>query len=405
MIEKTIEKPFYTNEELAKILDISSITVGRYIRQSEKQIKDGLKPVLDLVKTKSGFKINKTDDNLVALKGLIGVKDNFKNKAKYKTIEPTKEFLDTFTTSEIDEITVGLLNNKILAKFYYMGNGANLYNDGWGGSEVTNKFNTCFFNQLHILIEFAEKNNCKFNLIELGAARMPTSTDFVKKLYSLDLVEKYVAIDISDKMLDVTQEEFEKNFPSRLFQGEILDFENDSLDKIIMSLRKNNPKAVNILFATGGTMANSKNLEYVIDTFSKSLHKSDFFSYDSLRNFKVKKLMVTNEKSQVNSQGSFFVHMIKMLGIEDEDFIIYREYNPDNEKNVGYNFCEFTKNICIEINGEEIKYEKGSRIKILRFGLANIVKDVEMCENLGLSIVSLGASYDNIIINYLYQKQ
>jgi SAM-dependent methyltransferase len=336
----------YKNIEISKKFKVSLPTVNRWIENAIEE-KNLLK--LEIVRGKHRIIQNSHNDdimNQLQEAGLIN-----KNKVFVSTVKPEAEFYKVFSDEQVYDIISNLKNRRdIPLKYTYMNGGANIWAKISNG-DPTSDLSKAFLvtpDLLKMLQEFLVSvgKDKKFNIIDLGPGNGINTKGLIDFLDKSNLLNKYIAVDISKEMLGFAKSNMQKWFPKINYEECILDFESSSFSQIT---RENKSKdIINIILLIGNTFGNVqdeirlfKNLEYSLEQDDLLIFSNRLEGHNELTNwehiagnnerhvFIPKLLGIDVEKSQFLLQYSDKIKSRTASLVLDKDYVI--EFNNGNQ--------------------------------------------------------------------------
>lgn len=310
-----------------------------------------------------------------------------------RTAKPSSEFYSIFSEEEVLGIIHALeVRREIPLKYSYKGRGAKIWNNFYQKYIIPRWYRTSNV-EIDLLRENFEYINgnphCeKVNVVDVGAGNSYPVKEFIRRLNKLGKINKYIALDISEELLNVSKNNFSKWFPLIEFISYTIDIENSCLPKILLLNHQANIETddtAKIILHLGVTIGNHPNRTRVLKNFRDSMGKNDL-------------LVFTNEIGSNSTwdgrvRGGFKYHAEQVyawiknkIGIRAEDCELVRKYDLETDSivanmkfrhnyTINFSFREIDKNIEIS-EGEEItiwrhhKYELPElRQEIERVGL------------------------------------
>jgi uncharacterized SAM-dependent methyltransferase len=201
--------------------------------------------------------------------------------------KPNSEFYSIFSHQEILDIIHALeFNREIPLKYSYKGRGAKIWDDFYLKYIIPKWYRTynveiVLLNQAFKYIVNAFEDNYKFNIVDVGAGNSFPAKKFIYKLNKLGKANKYIALDISEDLLKISQKNITKWFPSLDFQSSIIDIEKYLVSPELLKNQKNNTfdSIGNIFLHLGVTIGNHQNREQVFQNFRDSMGKHDLLIF------------------------------------------------------------------------------------------------------------------------------
>jgi uncharacterized SAM-dependent methyltransferase len=306
-----------------------------------------------------------------------------------RTAKPSSEFYSLFSEEEILGIIDALeVRREIPLKYSYKGRGAKSWNDfylkyvvpkWYGRANVEIDLLNNNFNYLNDNI----KTSDKVNIVDVGAGNSYPVKKFIARLNKLGKVNKYIALDISEELLNLSKINLKKWFPLLEFISSTIDIENSCVPKILFQNQATLEidDTVKIFLHLGVTIGNHQNRDKVLKNFRDSMGKNDF-------------LVFTNETGS-NSQwdgivrGGCKYHVEEIygwvknkIGIKSEDCQLVRKYDLKTDSIVANLklLHDYTINFSPIGLDKKIKISEGEEITIWRhhkYEMPNLLKEIE----------------------------
>jgi len=167
---------------------------------------------------------------------------------------------------------------EIPVKFMYLGEGAQRWDavnrdadhsDGITGSEM----NLIMAHIKSFLQVFSGVEG--INLVDLGCGNGLPAIDILKEVWAQKLRVNYVAVDLSQEMLDLAKRNITEALPDVAVTQLLLDFESDSLASQLLDIKQRS-KQPNLLINLGNTLGNYVNVSSVLTNFLQSMTLEDY---------------------------------------------------------------------------------------------------------------------------------
>ncbi|KAB8315589.1 L-histidine N(alpha)-methyltransferase [Tolypothrix campylonemoides VB511288] len=296
----------------------------------------------------------------------------FKSQTPISRIaKPSSEFYSIFSEEELFGIIHALeVRREIPLKYSYKGRGAKIWDDFYQKYIIPTWYRTS-----NVEIDLLKKNfeyingnhqSCeKVTIVDVGAGNSYPVKRFIGRLNKLGKINQYIALDISEELLNLSSKNFRKWFPLIEYTSYTLDIENHSIPKKWLknqgSVETDN--TAKIFLHLGVTIGNHQNRNGVLKNFRDSMGKNDF-------------LVFTNEIGS-NSQWDgrvrggckyhaeqIYAWIKNKIGIRSQDCELVRKYDLETDSvvanmklrqsyTINFNFMEIDKNLEIS-EGEEI---------------------------------------------------
>lgn len=312
------------------------------------------------------------------------------------TAQPSAEFYSIFSDAEILDIIQTLTTRReISLKYSYKGQGATIW-DKFYLNYLRPRWYRPVNREIALLNANFEVITSKIeavktvNLIDVGAGNSYPVKQFIRRLNRFGKITRYIALDISEDLLKVSQQNIKKWFPNIEFISDKIDIEKDSLSQTLSNHQVNlkTDDTAQIILHLGVTMGNHHNRTAVLKNFRDSMGKYDV-------------LVFTNEIGS-NSQwdgtvrGGLKYHVDQVyawvktaMGIQAEDCELVRKY--DHKTNSIVATIKFSQNYLINFRlmGEDkcLEIAEGEEITIWRqhkFEISELVQEIKQA---GLQLI------------------
>ena len=311
----------------------------------------------------------------------------------FRTAKPSNEFYKVFSEAEILGIIHALESRReIPRKYSYKGQGAKIWDSFYLKYIVPTWYRTSNVEIDLLKSNFAYLNGdyqqCdKVNIIDVGAGNAYPVKAFIGKLKKLGRIDKYIALDISDELLNVSSKNFKKWFPLIDYINYAIDIENNIIPESLVKNQREN--TANIFLHLGVTIANHHDRHQVFQHFRDSMAKNDL-------------LVFTNEIGS-NSQwdgiarGGCKYHADQVyrwitnnLGMKAEDCELVRKYDPAKDSIVAN--LKLQQNYTINFSylgiDKSLEISAGEEITIWRHHKFEIPTLIQEIEQAGLKLVN-----------------
>jgi uncharacterized SAM-dependent methyltransferase len=332
--------------------------------------------------------------------------DSNNPNSTHRTAKPSSDFYATFSEVEILEIIDALeVRREIPLKYAYKGKGASIWDDFYRKYIIPTWYRTSnveikLLNDNFQYLNGDSQVNCQVNIIDVGAGNSYPVKQYIRRLDKLGKVNQYIALDISEALLDVSQKNFQNWFPTINYINGTLDIENYCIPKTFLEYKLNstnqnqvnlgnkNSQTINIILHLGVTIGNHHNRARVLTNFSKSMKKNDF-------------LVLTNEigsNSEWNGQArggcdyhaeNIYKWIKSAIGIKSEDCELVRKYDSLRDSVVAN--IKFLHNYTINFNiqgiDKNIEFSADDNITIWRHHKFQIPQLQQELAQAGLELV------------------
>jgi uncharacterized SAM-dependent methyltransferase len=208
------------------------------------------------------------------------------NQTSY-TIKPSDSFYLPFSDAEITNIIEILeTRREIPLKYSYKGKGAKIWNDYYLKYIVTkwyrkSNLENSFLKANFDYIDGTYQGCSKVNIIDVGCGNSYPIKETITRLDRLGKINKYLALDISDTLLQISQKNFSKWFPKIDYSCYSIDIENSSINQVVPNYFQNSDdlNIANIFLHLGVTIGNHHNRIQVFKNLRESMQAKDLLIF------------------------------------------------------------------------------------------------------------------------------
>lgn len=225
-----------------------------------------------------------------------------------------------------------VIHQDIPLKYCYLNEGAKVWNQYYEESHHGKRDDEGLAKASKILIGYLQKFDT-VNVVDLGCGNGETAHQIVQMLKANNKFNKYVAIDISEEMLDSATKNIETVVSGEQIESSLIDIEANSIQSKLYSIKKNDRRRVcNLVLFLGTTIGNFGNMinqSRVLKNIKDGMSEDDFLlvsnSFDEYYNRSV--------FSHAQMTGASAIEMIipKYLGLDtgviEHEFI----YNTEEQ--------------------------------------------------------------------------
>jgi uncharacterized SAM-dependent methyltransferase len=311
-------------------------------------------------------------------------------------VKPSEDFYSPFSETEISNIIQALeTRREIPLKYSYKGRGAKIWNDYYLKYIVTrwyrkSNIENSFLKANLSYIDGTYQGCQKVNIIDVGCGNSQPIKQLMTKLRSIGKINKYLALDISDNLLQISQKNFSKWFPKIDYINFCIDIENSAINQELLQQLNNseNIKIANIFLHLGVTIGNHHNRVQVFKNLRASMSQKDL-------------LIFTNELGS-NSQWDGFARgaykyqaeqiykwITSKIGILSQDCELIRKYDLKTDSVVAN--IKFKRHYTLNFNrkhiNKKINLQVGEEITIWRHHNCQISELTQELKQAGLELV------------------
>jgi uncharacterized SAM-dependent methyltransferase len=265
----------YSNADIARKFNVSRSTVTAWVQSAEKG-----KNNLQLTNTNKKVQVIKNEHNEEELKRLTSEGKKFKSKSDYEEVVVKDEFYKIFNEKQVIEIINTLKTNReINMKYTYFNGGSKMWDDVC--IKALEKGTYAALNNtpkmLADVVDFLSRKTsdfAKINIIDIAQGNAFPTKDFIQNFYDLDLLNSYIAVDISKEMNEICEKNINKWFPKLKFKSYVRDLELDNIADICFN-NKESEEVINIIVFVGDTIGNFRDQDIVLKNIKNSLDDED----------------------------------------------------------------------------------------------------------------------------------
>ena len=312
-----------------------------------------------------------------------------------RTAKPNSEFYSIFSTEEILGIIHALeVRREIPLKYSYKGRGAKTWDDFYRKYIIPRWYRTSNI-EIDLLKENFEYINGtlvsseKVNIIDVGSGNSYPVKDFIFQLNKLSIINKYIALDISEELLDLSRTNFRKWFPLINFKSYAIDIENSSFSEILTKEKNSQTDNIaKIFFHLGVTIGNHHNRSGVLKNFRNSMVNNDLLVFTNE--------IGSNSQWDGKARGALDYHAEQIyiwiknkIGIRNEDCELVRKYDKKTDSVVAKIkfICNLNINFTLIDIDKNVEISEGEEITIWRHHKHEISEIKQEIEQAGLQIV------------------
>lgn len=274
---------YFKNRELAETYHVSDRTIRNWIEETKRG-----KLSLALHEQGGRIFIANTTKNLNTIEGLVSDRKKFRPHHTFKAITPAPEFYKVFSQGQIYDIVSSLeIHHEIPREYNYFNGGA-----GSWDKFATRLANEETPNVLKATIELLDKNqnyiddllknHRRVNIVDIGVGNALPVKELVAHLIDKDVLGRYIAIDISDGMLQMAERNLKRWFGDKInFEGYQQDINYDRFSNILAEeyIKADADSTLNLILVLGGTLSNFRNPDAALRIIHDSMGLRDLIIY------------------------------------------------------------------------------------------------------------------------------
>jgi len=324
------------NIEVSRLFRVAPTTVTNWIEYAS-QGKNDLK-VAELGKK---ILILDTLSNRRILKKLAEEAQKYKSKSSFKEIEPKTELYKIFMEDQVIDIITNIeMYKEIPHKYVYFNGGAEAWNQYVkavlkSDEPITIKdtIKALRFDQEYIYS--LVKKYPKINVIDIGPGNAEPVKELLSFLHSKGILRKYIGIDYSPEILNITEENLKSWFGNKfLIETHIRDITANSFKELVFKntyLSGNDDvDCINLVLFLGSTIENQRQYDQSLNIIKNSIGSEDIFVLGQLLDTEQAKLelsFISEDNTNNDNDIDLEKNVLRMLGIKDEYYSVERLFD------------------------------------------------------------------------------
>lgn len=386
--------------EVANQFKVSEGTIRNWIKRSlAKELN------LELVIVKDKYLITRNLKNQAIMDNLAQDGKKYKPPQPREVIVVSESSCSHLTIEQKTSLIANLeIDKSISQKFNYLNSGGEHWSKFYQTSLEQGTYSMAlsdlyFFENAFNLINDQFSNFSKINIVDIGVGNGSPALPLLKKLESLNKLNSYTGLDISQTILDTASNTIQSNSIKARCYYHIIDIENQSLQSILYSLKYSTSELYpTLVLFLGGTLTNQSNVIHSGSNVTDGLLPED-------------RLIVSNSFNSISSIGEKFA--FKMSDENKKLVLSFSESLGLNKRNVNYQMeynsvSQFTElNLVLKQDTEIIFsnpnktliFNKGDKIKILQNKRDTFTTISKLADDLHLTLkmVIKHPNYNNIM--------
>lgn len=337
---------YYKSTELADLYSISRRTVTNWIKQAQEG-----KLELELVNLNDVQFIAKSELNQIKIRTLVQDRRKYLNKKSMGSTSPLPSFYETYSDSQIHDIIRNLSTNRELPLQYsYFNKGAELWNAF--RSEKQRPFDAERLIQASMsYIEHAVERYEKVNIVDVGVGNGMAARDLIEQFHNTGKLKRYIGIDISPTMLDITSKNIKEWFNDSVpVETHIRDISCETFADVIAEppdQKTQKQSTVNIVLSLGGYISNFRNPEDMLRTINRSMGPDDIY----LCNFRLNTNTVKHQVGFISKYHEQIKTVLDSIGIDESQYDV--EIGFSEEENIRFARIRLKRTLQIEFKLKE----------------------------------------------------
>jgi uncharacterized SAM-dependent methyltransferase len=391
---------YFKNAELARLYNVSEKSVRNWITAAEQGKVD-----LELYSENGRTFVADSVHNEARLFTFTERARKYRNKQSLRRLQPSEAFYKAHTPDQIIQIASELETyHEIPQQFRYLGAAGvswSTYLHKLYGAQTINALTGTIklleFNKAYLLDIVA--NYDRVNVVDLGVGNGLAVKALLQTLQGTGKFNKYIGLDISPELLDITRHNIEVWFEHQIpFEGHIVDLNNQKFGSIIAKATFDDDTAstINIVTFLGSLLPNFRDREQALSLVRDSLNTDD--------------ILLTSLKLDSPAARSFFdfstpaekgsglpIHhrpVLEYLDIDPSLYEVEQLYEPEAHCRMVRVRLKVDIQIAFETEGFNriVTLEKGDRIVLWRAWHHDAKDLVNLFERAGFELLQLSST-------------
>lgn len=201
----------------------------------------------------------------------------------------------------------------------------------------------------------------KLNIIDIGPGDGSAVLPLLHPLKDMSVEFRYVPVDISQEMLDLSTKNIKNLFPDVAVEPVQLDFELGNFAEVTYRLKQDGYQS--LMLFLGSTLGNQSDRQRVLTNFRDSMTSDDFLiiGVELVNLNKIDKII---EQYYVKEVEDLVMTTAENIGIKRDDGKYEIRFNNESSQVEGY--FNFQTKRDIEYEKEKITFEEGDKLLLFR---------------------------------------
>lgn len=387
---------YFKHSELVNDYHVSLKTVHNWIDAAKQGKLD-----LQLHELNGRTYISNTPKNLIILSSLVDKGKKYRNTLHHKSVSPKAEFYDLYNKRQILDIISNLdVHHEVPRQYNYFDGGANNWDNytlrllGEDSSNLSKDTISLVRDNQEAVDKFLEGRQ-RINVIDVGPGNAWPVKDLIGHLLEKGVLHRYIAVDISQSMLDIAERNINDWFGGEVrFEGHLRDISYERFDDLLVDdiLKPDSERVANLVLMLGGTIANFRKPVDVLKVLYGSMDSDDLFMYTSKPDTKQSRRFFDFNHQRDGAAGALSPNHSFILDLMNIDRSAYDvEMGFDDQEHMRYIRVRFKTALTVkfkfENNERSVSFEKGETILLLRFWHKTLLEHALQFEEVGFTLL------------------
>lgn len=362
---------------IAREFGVSEGTVTNWIKGAEEGRNN-----LQLLEVSGKNKIVRNEHNRVEMINLASIGKKFRPEDAAVTLTVNDELYEVMSQNNLFSMINSLtVKHEIPVKYVYLGKGAKMWDeffysindlDNYGQSSKEYLWSSVVN---YLDIQFAQFEIV--NIVDIGPGNFEPVRYWVEYFYSRRKLGKYLPLDISKDVLEITVQGFKKYYSESLLAGHnsgddvdyssmVADLDKDSIEKNVNSIRNfdGKKKVLNLFLFLGGTIGIMEDQVRTLQNIKDAMSPDDYLIIDNALDIVTNRTVFPVAENQTYNET--LIYIARLLGLGEEYFEKEYRYN-DISSCREYNLV-IKENLILSFDklGVEVNLPKNTRINVWR---------------------------------------
>ena len=387
---------YFKHSELVSDYHVSLKTVHNWIDA----VRQG-KLELQLHEQNGRTYIANTPSNLIVLGSLVDKGKKYRNTLHHKVVDPQEEFYEVYSRRQMLDIISNLtIHREIPQQYNYLDGGADRWNN-WMQRLEEDEAASILKGTIELIdtnlatLDRLLENKKYVNVIDVGVGNALPGKQLIGHLLEKGQLKRYIALDISQSMLDIAKNNITKWFGGRVnFEGHVRDISFERFDDLLVDdmLGKDNEDTINLVLVLGSTPANFRFPMDVLRVIYGSMGSSDLLLYTRKPDTRASRRYFDFSPSKGDKSATvispIFTLVLDLLNIEAAFY--EPEMGFDEKTRMRYIQIRLKTALTIrfQLDGVErdVSFEKGDTILLLRVWHQTILELISQFEEVGFTL-------------------
>lgn len=377
---------YKTNTEVAKEFGVAESTVRNWLKRAIDQDLN-----LQILEVESNFKILKNSHNQSLIQQLIEQGRKHRSLDLRAEVQVDEKLYDILSSNQLLTLINSLrVKREIPLKYAYLNFGADIWDRFYKSTSEVSPYSThssdvFLLDKLYGLMIEHFKSGQKVNLIDLGCGNGFPVIPLLNRLNEANLINSYIAIDISKEVLEITKGNILKFFPDLLVETVQLDFETHSIQEVLYGakLGQSRQESIpNLVLMLGSTLPNIDPQVQPLLNIQAGLTGEDYLiTSNAINNPQTYSSFPAFENQHANE---LVIHLASLMGLNEGNTVIEKIYNPILDRKE-YNLV-LKKDLTINFPtiNQTVELLKGEKVNVWKFKRDTFESILKKSQDIGL---------------------